>query len=116
MSKKTGKPVLVNFTGSDWCTWCHKLEGEVFATKDFKTWASKNVILLELDFPQAKKLPDALKKQNDDLSKKYKVEGFPTILFLDASGKELGRSGYMKGGPKAWLKNAEKFTAKKVKK
>ena len=112
-SKKTGKPVLADFTGSDWCVWCKRLKGEVFDKPDFKKWAKDNVILLELDFPNSKPQPEALKKKNGELAKKYKIEGFPTVLFVDANGKELGRSGYMDGGPAAWTKNAAGILKKK---
>ena len=107
LSKATGRPILADFTGSDWCGWCIKLKDEVFSKDEFKKWAAKNVILLELDFPRSKTLPDELKKQNEALRKQYEVRGYPTILFLDANEKVLGRSGYMKGGPEAWIKDAE---------
>ena len=82
-SKKTGKPILADFTGSDWCGWCIKLKKEVFSTPEFTEWAGKNVILLELDFPRKTKQDDAIKKQNKDLMTKYKIKGFPTVLILD---------------------------------
>lgn len=111
-AKKSGKVILADFTGSDWCGWCMKLKAEVFDKPEFKAWAEKNVILLEVDFPRKKKQDAALKKQNAEMMKTYKIEGFPTILFLDAEGKVLGQSGYMKGGPKAWTENADKIIAK----
>jgi protein disulfide-isomerase len=113
-SKKTGKPILADFTGSDWCGWCIKLKKEVFNLPEFKKWASANVILLELDFPTEKVAQsDALKKQNAALRDKYKIRGYPTILFLDAEGKVLGQSGYREGGPSAWTKHAESIIKKK---
>lgn len=111
-SKKTGKPILADFTGSDWCGWCIKLNKEVFSTKEFKSWAAKNVILLEVDFPNQKKQSTAIKKQNDMLQKKFNIEGFPTIVFMNASGKEIGRSGYKEGGAKVWTSDAAKIIKK----
>ena len=108
-SKKTGKPVLIDFTGSDWCGWCIKLKEEVFDTAAFKSWAKENVVLLEIDFPRNKDQSDAVKEKNTALARKYQVQGFPTILFTDAKGEELGRYGYDKGGPENWTKKAEKF-------
>lgn len=108
-SKKTGKPILADFTGSDWCGWCMKLDKEVFATNEFKAWAKKNVVLLTLDFPQAKKQSEATKKQNQALAKKYSIQGFPTILFIKPDGKALGQYGYDQGGPKVWTANAAKI-------
>lgn len=106
-SKKSGLPILVNFTGSDWCGWCVKLHKEVFATKEFKEWAATNVVLLELDFPSKKAQDAAIKAKNQELAKQYNVEGYPTILILDATGKKLGELGYEAGGPKVWI---AKFT------
>lgn len=78
----------------------------MFSTQQFKDWAKKNVILVEVDFPRKTKLPDELKKQNDDLKRRFGIRGFPTILFLDAQEKKLGKSGYRKGGVEPWLKDA----------
>jgi protein disulfide-isomerase len=105
---KEGKPLLLDFTGSDWCHWCIKLHEEVFSKKDFKDWAEKNVVLLKVDFPRKKSSQSAaVKMQNQKLATKYGIRGFPTILFIDAQGKVLGKSGYLKGGPAAWTKNAD---------
>lgn len=112
-SKKTGKPILMDFTGSDWCGWCIKLKKEVFDTPEFAAWASKKVVLLEVDFPNQKPQSAQVKKQNEQLQAKYQIEGYPTILFVDASGKELGRYGYDSGGPKNWTSNADKMLSKK---
>ena len=109
LSKKTGKPILADFTGSDWCGWCIKLQKEVFTTKEFGAWAKKNVILLELDYPRRKIQPAGVVKQNEILAEKYKIEGYPTILFLGSKGQVLGQYGYDQGGPKAWTANAEKM-------
>ena len=106
-SKKSGKPILADFTGSDWCGWCIKLREEVFDTEAFKKWAVENVVLLELDFPRRKAQSEELKKQNAELRDKFGIRGYPTILFLDTDGKELGRSGYKRGGPDAWIAHAE---------
>jgi len=79
LSKKTNKPVFAFFTGSDWCGWCHKLEKAVFSKPGFQQWAKTNVILLEVDFPRKKELPQALAEQNNGLQNFFQVQGFPTI-------------------------------------
>jgi protein disulfide-isomerase len=107
LAKKENKPLLVDFTGSDWCGWCIKLDKEVFDTPHFKEWAAKKVVLVKLDYPRRKAQPDAIKEQNQKILKQYKIRGFPTILFLDAEGKVLGRSGYKDGGPEGWCKDAD---------
>lgn len=104
MSQKTGKPILANFTGSDWCGWCIRLTNSVFVKDDFKAWAEKNVILLELDYPRRKKLPPALAKQNAKLQQALQIRGFPTVYLLDMKKDEndafkvtpLGKTGYKK--------------------
>lgn len=101
-SQKTGKPILANFTGSDWCGWCIKLSKAVFEKDEFKTWADDNVVLLELDFPRRKSLPAELQKQNNDLQRAFNVRGFPTVWLFDLikdqndqySIKAYGRTGY----------------------
>jgi thioredoxin-related protein len=107
-AKKDKKIVLVNFTGSDWCGWCKKLQAEVFTTKEFDTYAKDKLVLVEIDFPNQKKQTAALKKANEALQTKYKAEGFPTIVALNGDGKEVWRQvGYMPGGPKAWIAKLE---------
>lgn len=108
LSRATKRPILADFTGTDWCSWCIKLHDEVWDTPEFRKWAAKNVILLELDFPRQKEQSPELKEQNQKLAKEYSVSGYPTVLFLDSKGKVLGRSGYKAGGPVAWTEDAEK--------
>ena len=79
LSDATKKPIFGFFTGSDWCGWCHKLEANVFDKEAFITWANKNVILLELDFPRRKKLSAELTQQNQGLQQAFQVRGYPTI-------------------------------------
>jgi len=103
-AKKDKKIVLMNFTGSDWCGWCKKLQAEVFTTKEFDAYAKDKLVLVEVDFPNQKKQSAALKKANEALQEKYKASGFPTIVALNGDGKEVWRQvGYMPGGPKAWI-------------
>jgi protein disulfide-isomerase len=90
----SGKPILADFTGSDWCHWCVKLHDDVFAKEDFEVWARENVVLLELDFPQRSRQDSEIQAQNEKLASLYGIEGFPTVLLLDAQGNELARTGY----------------------
>lgn len=124
-SKKTGKPILANFTGSDWCGWCIKLTREVFSKPEFKEWAKENVVLLELDFPRRKQLPPEIKKQNFELQQAFKVTGYPTIWIFNLeknsenqqfSINALGKTGYVGGGPANWTKNADLILKNNVKK
>jgi thioredoxin-related protein len=110
-AREKGKLVMMDFTGSDWCVWCIRLKEEVFDTQPFRTWADKNVVLLELDFPQNLDLDPALDTQNRTLAQKYGVEAFPTIIFCKPDGQFVGALGYEKGGPAAWLAKAEERIA-----
>ena len=104
LAKKENKLILADFTGSDWCGWCIKLKDEVFSKQDFLDWAKDNVVLLELDFPRKTELPAELKEQNEKLLKEHGVQGFPSVLLLDAEGKKVGELGYEEGGPGPWTR------------
>jgi thioredoxin-related protein len=109
---KEKKPLILDFTGSDWCGWCIKLKKEVFDTQEFQDWAKDKVVLVELDFPSRKKQDAALKQQNEALQKQYDIQGYPTIIVLDPTGtKQLGKLRYMRGGPQPWIAQAEKVLA-----
>ena len=107
-AKKTAKEknllILADFSGSDWCGWCKKLEAEVFSKSEFLSFAKNNFVLVLVDFPNRKKLPANIAKQNNGLQNKYRVEGYPTVIIMDASGKELDRTGYQPGGPSNYVK------------
>lgn len=107
-AKKSGKPILADFTGSDWCGYCIALKKEVFDTPAFKEWAAKNVILLEIDFPRRKAQAAEIKQQNEKLAQQFSIEGFPTILILDGEGKKVGELGYQEGGPEKWIAEFKK--------
>jgi protein disulfide-isomerase len=111
-AKQEHKPVLLDFTGSDWCIWCKRLHEEVLSQPPFADYARNHLILVELDFPQNKTQAEELKKQNTKLSEQFSVTGYPTIVMVDADGKELGRSGYMQGGAKTFVRELKRFAAK----
>jgi len=102
-ARSENKLVLMDFTGSDWCGWCIKLDEEVFSTPEFASYAKNSLVLLKVDFPRGKKQPASEVQQNEMLAHKYGVTGFPTIIVLSPGGQEKGRLGYQPGGPKAWL-------------
>ncbi len=105
-SKAKGKPILMDFTGSDWCVWCIRLDQEVFEKEEFKKWAADNVVLLKLDYPQSKPQAKDVIEQNSVLQQKYAIRGFPTVLLTDAEGNLLGKLGYEAGGPENWTRKA----------
>ena len=92
-AKTEKKLVLLDFTGSDWCGWCIKLDKEVFSKADFKTFAKENLVAVTVDFPHGKKLPKHTVDQNAKLKSEHGVSGFPTIVLLDADGKAINKWG-----------------------
>ena len=102
-AKETGRPILVNFSGSDWCGWCIRLDKEVLVKAEFKSYAKDNLVLFIADFPRQTKLPEKLAKQNEALAQRYSIQGFPTVLLLDAEANLIGRTGYQAGGPDKYV-------------
>lgn len=110
LSKKSGKPILANFTGSDWCGWCKRLTASVFSKEEFKTWAEDNVILLELDFPRRSKQPDEIRQQNANLQKAFKITGYPTIWVFNLDKDEAGKFNIEALGKTGYSKTVKEFT------
>ena len=106
-AKEEKKLLFVDFTGSDWCIWCKRLHGEVFDKDAFKADVPGKYIMVQLDFPREKQLPDELKAQNAKLAKQYKIRGYPTILLLDPAGEVLAETGYQAGGPEKYVKHLD---------
>lgn len=121
ISIKEKKPLFLFFTGSDWCGWCIRLQKEVFKTPEFVKWAKDNVVLVELDFPRKNEQTDAVKMQNAQLQQQLQVRGYPTVWFVSATKTAdakvnltaLGSTGYVAGGPQAWLDGANQIIKKK---
>jgi len=113
VAEKEGKDLLVDFTGSDWCGWCIRLDEEVFDHEAFLAPISKNYILLKLDFPNSEevkaKVPNP--ERNAELSEKYNIAGFPTILLMNSSGEAFASTGYEQGGPESYVGHLEEIAA-----
>ncbi|MGA2253448.1 MAG: thioredoxin family protein [Thermoguttaceae bacterium] len=103
-AKAQKKTLLVAFTGSDWCPWCKKLQTEVFAKQPFASAVHKQFVLVQVDFPHEKKLPDELKEQNGKLARKYKINTYPSVLLLKPDGELIAHTGYTPGGPENYIK------------
>ena len=90
VAKKEGKAVLVEFTGSDWCPPCKALKKNVFNSDEFKAYAKKHLVLVELDFPRDKsKVTKEQAAYNREQAKAFAVKGYPTVILMDAGGEEL---------------------------
>ena len=104
---KTGRPMLVLLTGSDWCGFCVRLKKTVLDTDGFKQFAAEKLILVYLDFPSHRvKLPAELTKQNAALEERFRVGGYPTTVILSPDGKELGR---IVGAARNYLERVKKL-------
>ena len=114
------KPIMLFFTGSDWCGWCMRLKKEVFNHEKFKIWSDDKIILVELDFPRRKKLEPNILNQNRELARIFGVSGYPTCWLVKPQILEnskvnflkLGKLGYVAGGTDKWISVAEKFLIK----
>lgn len=93
------------FTGSDWCSWCKKLESEALNTNEFAQIAGDKFIFVLLDFPSNGQYP----KQNSELQARYGIQGFPTLVILDSNGNKIGSTGYQPGGGRAYAEHLLKF-------
>ena len=101
-ARNTSKPALVLFTGSDWCSWCVKLEQEVFNKPEFAEAVGDRFVFIKLDFPINNPLPATQTARNKALQKQYAVQGFPMLVLLDSKQQKIGSVGYRPGGPKAY--------------
>lgn len=100
---KDQRMILILFTGSDWCPWCVKLEEEILRTSVFKDWASDNFVLLYIDFPRRKHIDQDLAKSNAAVARQYGVSSYPTVLFVDSTGKQVFKYGYTPLHPTKWV-------------
>jgi thioredoxin-related protein len=99
---KEKKDILVNFTGSDWCVWCIRLKKEVFSQPGFAA-AAEDFVLVEIDFPQNTPQAADVKKLNRALAGQYGIEGYPTVLLMNANGEVYAKTGYQAGGAEKYV-------------
>jgi thioredoxin-related protein len=113
-AKANHKLLLLDFTGSDWCGYCVMFDRAILSKPEFKDYANKNLVLVELDYPRrggsrwnAQSIE--LKKQNAELAEKFNIEGFPTLVILNGEGKAVWRyDGFYSGGVAAFLAELDK--------
>lgn len=115
-AEKSSKYMLLNFSGTDWCVWCKKLDGEVFNKPEFKEYARDHLVCVVLDFPVTKPQRSNLKKQNGELALKYGVSGFPTIVILNSKGDLVNTTGYLAGGAKKYVEHLKTIISEYEKK
>ena len=121
LSIESEKPLLMFFTGSDWCGWCIRLQKAVFLKPEFTKWATKNVILVELDFPKRTPIAPELLKQNRELANFFGVRGYPTVWFVTPERLKDGKTNFNKLGNQgaspldanAWIAGANRIIKNK---
>lgn len=104
IAKKEDKAILINFSGSDWCKWCKRLDAEVFTQKEFINYAEKNLVLVKIDFPQYKQQDPAVQSYNKELAQMFRVQGFPTVVVINKKQKLAAYTGYQEGGAGNYVK------------
>ncbi len=106
-AKTENKYILLNFSGSDWCIPCMKLEQDIFNSDEFTKYAADNLVLVNADFPRKNKnqLSKQQQKINDAIAEIYNPQGsFPFTLLLDSSGNKVKVwDGYYKNGPGSFV-------------
>jgi len=97
--------ILLDFTGSDWCEWCARLEKEVWETSEFIQWADDNLVMVFIDFPQNMKLTESQQSHNRALKEFFGVSGYPTVFLLDNDLTPLLKTGLRRGGPQEYIRH-----------
>lgn len=109
VAQQENKAIFVNFSGSDWCHWCIKLDKDILKTDEFQKYANDNLVLLLVDFPKRTKQTKEQKAHNEKLASDFNVRGFPTVVLLKADGSLLAVTGYRYGGADAYVDHLEKL-------
>ena len=107
-AKTENRQVFLFFTGSDWCSWCKRLNKEILSTPEFARYSKEKLILVEVDFPKKRPQSATLKTQNAKLAKRYKIEGYPTVILLNSAGTKIDELGYQEGGPAPFISRLNK--------
>lgn len=108
LAAQSDRPVMLNFSGSDWCKFCWALDDEIFSTPQFTAFAKDNLVLVLVDFPEHKPQSQAVKDRNEQLRLRYRVEGFPTLVILSPEGQKLGTMYYEPAGPAKFLQDLKR--------
>ncbi|PKP19031.1 MAG: thioredoxin family protein [Bacteroidetes bacterium HGW-Bacteroidetes-21] len=115
-AKENNKPIILVFSGSDWCKPCIKLRENILVSQEFSNWAKENAVLLSLDFPRQKKnaLPEAQVAHNEKMAEKFNKNGvFPIVIIIDQNEKVLGQLNYMDITPEEYIKKMEEILSTK---
>ncbi len=104
-AQQEDKMLLLNFTGSDWCVWCQKLESNIFTDPEYVEWANENLVQVFLDFPNSIDQSKRVVRQNQALQQFFGIRGYPTIMVLDSSLNPLLQTGYLDIDAKGYVQH-----------
>lgn len=109
------KSLLLEFTGSDWCPPCKMLKKEVFSQEEFTAGVKDKLVLVQFDFPKDKsKLTPETIEQNKAAAERYGIQGYPTVLLADETGKPFAKTGYKPGGAENYVRHLDEHMAKRT--
>lgn len=113
LAREQKRPILIFFSGLDWTNLCRRMRTEIFLQEAFVRYAEKSLVLVHADFPKKTQQTSALRQQNRQLLRTFKIPYYPTVVLVDAEGRELGRSGYTHGGAKTFVRMLQEWQAPK---
>lgn len=109
-AKAEKKPLLIYFTGSDWCPYCKYMDRDVLDKPEFIDFANKNYVMVLCDFPRAKEIPENVAAANKRLAQKFSIRGFPTMIIMNPQNMKVGAAGYENGiTPKSFIEAVSKI-------
>ena len=98
-SKEESKPLILYFSGSDWCKPSIALQRNVLQTKRFTAF-KEEVIFMQLDFPlkYSNRLSRKETNHNENLAVRYNPQDyFPKMILVNYSGELMAEFKYRKG-------------------
>ena len=110
-AKEQNRHMLIDFSGSDWCGWCIRLDKEVFQKQEFKDYAKDNLVLLLVDWPQRAANSKEVQAKSKPVMEEFGISSFPTVIILDPQGDAIAKTGYREGGPEAYIKHIKQLIA-----
>lgn len=82
---------------TDWCYWCKVQDKETFSREDVGEFVNQNFVSVKVNFEEGIGV---------DLAMKYRVQGYPTLLFFNPEGRLVGRIVGYNDNPSEWIEAA----------